>query len=124
MSYNEPPPAHKNHAPTIPGSSPLSLDGDCGGMDRCQYAVSFKGISIMSTPEIVLSSKRTNNYKKAKVKGGLSWMTNYYMNSLAFFYGNQFSSKYICPEKCVVPQKASAMYCVGIAERALRLPRS
>ena len=34
-----------------------SLDGDLG-MDRCHYAVPFKGISIRSTPEIVLSSKR------------------------------------------------------------------
>ena len=34
-----------------------SLDGDCG-MDRCHYAVPFKGISIRSTPEIVLSSKQ------------------------------------------------------------------
>ena len=31
-------------------------------------------ISIRSTPEIMLSSK---NYKKAKMKGGLSWMTKY-----------------------------------------------
>ena len=53
-----------------------SLDGD-RGMDRCHYAVPFKGILIGSTPEIVLSSKRTN-YKKAKMKGGLSKMTNYY----------------------------------------------
>ena len=34
-----------------------SLDGD-RGMDRCQYAVPFKGILIRSMPEIVLSSKR------------------------------------------------------------------
>ena len=34
-----------------------SLEGD-RGMDRCHYAVPFKGISIRSTPEIVLSSKR------------------------------------------------------------------
>ena len=34
-----------------------SLDGD-RGMDRCHYAVPFKGISTRSTPEIVLSSKR------------------------------------------------------------------
>ena len=52
------------------------LDGD-RGMDRCHYAVPFKGISIRSTPEIVLISKR-NNYKKAKMKGGLSWMTKDY----------------------------------------------
>ena len=31
------------------------LDGD-RGMDRCHYAVPFKGISIRSTPEIVLIS--------------------------------------------------------------------
>ena len=30
------------------------LDGD-SGMDRCHYALPFKGISIRSTPEIVLS---------------------------------------------------------------------
>ena len=35
-----------------------SLDGD-RGMDRCNYAVPFKGILIRSTPEIVLSSKTT-----------------------------------------------------------------
>ena len=34
-----------------------SLDGD-HGMDRCHYAVPFKGILIRSTPEIVLSSKQ------------------------------------------------------------------
>ena len=34
-----------------------SLDGD-RGMDRCHYAVPFKGILIRSTPEIVLSSER------------------------------------------------------------------
>ena len=34
-----------------------SLDGDLG-MDRCHYAVPFKGILIRSTPEIVLSSKQ------------------------------------------------------------------
>ena len=42
-------------------------------MDRCHYAVPFKGISIRSTPEIVFFSSKltTNNYKKAKMKGGL-----------------------------------------------------
>ena len=34
----------------------------------------FNVISIKSTSEIVLSSKI--NYKKEKMKGGLSWMTN------------------------------------------------
>ena len=34
-----------------------NLDGDYG-VDRCQYAVPFKCISIRFTPEIVLSSKR------------------------------------------------------------------
>ena len=53
-----------------------SLDGD-RGMDRCHYAVPFRGILIRSTPEIVLLSKKIN-YKKAKMKGGLSRMTNYY----------------------------------------------
>ena len=48
-----------------------SLDGD-RGMDRCHYAVPFKGI-----PEIVLSLNKTN-YKKAKMKGGLSRMSNDY----------------------------------------------
>ena len=33
-----------------------SQDGDCE-MDRCHYAVPFKGILIRSTPEIDLSSK-------------------------------------------------------------------
>ena len=33
-----------------------SLDGD-HGMDRCHYAVPFKGISLRSTPEIVLLTK-------------------------------------------------------------------
>ena len=44
-----------------------SLEGD-RGMDRCHYAVPFKGIVIRSTPEIVLSLNETN-YKKAKMKG-------------------------------------------------------
>ena len=35
----------------------VQVHGD-HGMDRCHYAVPFKGISIRSTPEIVLSSKR------------------------------------------------------------------
>ena len=61
-----------------------SLDGD-RGMDRCHYAVPFKSISIRSKPEIVLSSKQTNNYKKAKIKGGLSWMTTIKGNELARF---------------------------------------
>ena len=34
----------------------------------------FNLISIGFTPEIFLSSK---NYKKAKIEGGLSWMTKY-----------------------------------------------
>ena len=43
----------------------------------------------MSIPEIVLSSK---NYKKAKMKGGLSWMTKKILgNELArFLMGNSF----------------------------------
>ena len=48
-----------------------SLDGDCG-MDKCHYAVPFKGISIRSTSEIVLSSKRnklqeSEDERRAKV---------------------------------------------------------
>ena len=64
----------RNNAPTIPYSS---LDGD-RGMDRCHYAVPFKGNSIRSTPELFFHLNETNNFKKAKMKGGLSWMTNYY----------------------------------------------
>ena len=52
-----------------------SLDGDCG-MDRCHYAVPFKGILIRSTPENI--RLKETNYKKAKMEGGLSRMTNYY----------------------------------------------
>ena len=50
-----------------------SLEGD-HGMDRRHYAVPFKGISIKSTPEIVLSLNETN-YKKGKMKGtpDLKW---------------------------------------------------
>ena len=47
----------KNHAPT--------LDGD-GGMNRCHYAMPFKGISIMSTPEIVLVQE-SEDEKRAKL---------------------------------------------------------
>ena len=69
MYFNEPLPllgmGEKNHAPTIPYSSPLkswtvTMDH---GMDRCHYTVPFKGISIRSTAEIVLSSERINSYK-------------------------------------------------------------
>ena len=59
-----------------------SLDGD-RGMDRCHYAVPFKGILIRSTPEIVLLSKG-NNYKKAKKKVGLSRMTDLFCSSCNF----------------------------------------
>ena len=63
----------KNYHPVF--QTIKSLDGD-RGVDRCHYAVPFKGISITSTP--VFHLNETNNYKKAKMKGGLSWMTNYY----------------------------------------------
>ena len=50
--------AHKKSCTYHPVfKSNKSLDGD-RGMDRCHYALLFKGISIRSTPEIVLSSKR------------------------------------------------------------------
>ena len=42
-----------------------SQDSDLG-MDRCHYAVPFKGISIRSTPEIVLSSKRNSQLQESE----------------------------------------------------------
>ena len=55
MSFNEPPLLHtKNHAPTIPGSSPLKAWTLIVVWTDANYAVPFKGISIRSTPEIVL----------------------------------------------------------------------
>ena len=48
--------AHKKSCPTV-FKSIESLYSD-RGMDRCHYAMPFKGISTRSTPEIVLSSKR------------------------------------------------------------------
>ena len=44
----------KNHAPTIPGSSPLKAWTLIVVWTDANYAAPFKGISIRSTPEIVL----------------------------------------------------------------------
>ena len=61
-------------------------------MDRCHYAVPFKGISIKSTPEIVLSSKRnlklqeSEDERRAKQDDKLL----YGMNSLAILMGTIF----------------------------------
>ena len=76
----------KIHAPTYYQvfKSIDNLGGDCG-IDRCHYAVPVKGILIRSTPEIVLSSLNETNYKKAKMKGGLSSMTTVIVNELAPF---------------------------------------
>ena len=52
----------------------------------------FNVISRRSIPEIVLSSKETKNYKKVKMKGGLSWMTKYRERVRSLFNGNHSSS--------------------------------
>ena len=44
-----------------------SLDGD-RDMDRCHYAVPFKGISIWSTPEMFFHLNETNNYSSRPKK--------------------------------------------------------
>ena len=54
--------------------------------------VTFKGITIRSTPEIVLSSKRNKQLQESEDKRMAEfWMINYYRgkNSLAF-YENHF----------------------------------
>ena len=50
----------------------------------------FNVISIRSAPEIVLSSEK--NYKKAKMKKGLRWITKYRERTRSLFNGNHFSS--------------------------------
>ena len=67
-----------------------SLDGDLV-MDGCHYAVPFKDISIRSTPEIVILSKRNQQLQESEDKRWLSWMTNYYREwTSPLFNGNHF----------------------------------
>ena len=78
VSFIEPPSsAHKKSCAHHPGFKSIkSLDGD-RGMDRCHYAVPFKGISIRSIPEIVQESE---DERPAMLDDKLL----YGMNSLAF----------------------------------------
>ena len=54
-----------------------NLDGD-RGMDRCHYAVPFKGILIRSTPEIVLQESEDERRAKQddKLLRGMNLLTS------------------------------------------------
>ena len=84
---------HKYHAPTIPRSSPLKAWTVTVVWTDATMPCLSKAFQQGPHQKLFFHLNESNNYKKAKMKGGLSWMTNDYREwTRSLFNGNHFSS--------------------------------